>query len=196
MRPPISRLSKILRGGLLLGAMGCALGLSLPPARSLIEQSMVWHMVVQMPLLVMAGYALVAALPQPPAGGVQWARFNDFNQFGLTSFMTLLVILTYWMLPVAIDRAVTLPKVDAAKVGSLLLGGACLKTSLCAAPRTVQLFFIGYVLAMLITLGVYFVTSDVRLCNAYSQESQIRTGYGLFAIACITSMFVAYRWRG
>jgi hypothetical protein len=104
--------------------------------------------------------------------------------------MAVLVIMTYWMLPVAIDRAVTLPKVDAAKVGSLLLCGACLKTSL-SAPRTVQLFFIGYVLVMLITLGVYFVTSDVRLCNAYSQESQISTGYGLIAVAILIGTYLS-----
>ena len=31
-----------------------ALALSLPPLRPLIEQSMVWHMLVQMPLLVLS----------------------------------------------------------------------------------------------------------------------------------------------
>jgi hypothetical protein len=158
-----------------------AVAFSIPPARSLIEQSMFWHMIVQMPLLVIAGYGLAASMPN------RFDWFNRFNYFGLTSFMAILVIVTYWMLPVTIDRAVALNSVDAAKIGSLLLCGACLKFSFHAAPRIVQLFFIGYLLAMLITLGVYFVTSDARLCNAYSQDSQIRTGYGLMviALACI-----------
>jgi hypothetical protein len=153
--------------------------LSLPPARSLIVQSMFWHMIVQMPLLVIAGYGLTAR--KPPR------RFVRLNRFGLTSFMVVLIILTYWMLPVTIDRAVTMPSVDAAKVVSLLLCGFCLKASVDNAPRTVQLFFVGYLLAMLITLGLYFVSTDIRLCNAYSQDSQIWTGYGLIALAIIST---------
>jgi hypothetical protein len=51
----------------------------------------------------------------------------------------------------------------------------------------VQLFFVGYLLAMLVTLGVYFVSTDIRLCNAYSQDSQIWTGYGLIALAIIST---------
>jgi hypothetical protein len=162
-----------------------ALALSIPPARSLIEQSMFWHMMVQMPLLILAGYRLTTTLPK---------HCERFNAYGLTSFMGVLVILTYWMLPVTIDRAVTMPSVDLMKVTSLLLCGICLKTSLDAAPRTAQLFFIGYLLAMLVTLGVYFVTSEVRLCNAYSSETQIQTGYGLIFLAAILVNPALKKW--
>ncbi len=44
--------------------------LSLPPLRPLIEQSMVWHMLVQMPLLVLGGW-LVA--------GHWWARHGGVS---------------------------------------------------------------------------------------------------------------------
>jgi hypothetical protein len=32
---------------------------------------------------------------------------------------------------------------------------------------------------MMLTLGRYFVTTDLRLCNAYSLQSQINTGHAL-----------------
>ena len=38
-----------------------AVALSVPPLRRLIEQSMVWHMVVQMPLLALGGWLLMSA---------------------------------------------------------------------------------------------------------------------------------------
>jgi len=53
LTPPLKPLT------LLLTAL--ALSLSLPPLRVLIEQSMVWHMLVQMPLLVAAGACAAAA---------------------------------------------------------------------------------------------------------------------------------------
>jgi hypothetical protein len=160
-------------------ALLAAMLLSLPPARALIEQSMVWHMIVQMPLLVIAGYGLASLSTS------RMPYFARSNQFGLTSFMMMLLILTYWMLPVTIDRAVTRYAIDATKVVSMLACGYCLKRSLQVAPQGVSLFFIGYSLAMLVMLGVYFVTTDLRLCNAYSLESQVRAGYGLFALSFI-----------
>ena len=46
-----------------------AAALSVPPLRSVIEQSMAWHMVVQMPLLVVAG-ALAASAPASTSSGI------------------------------------------------------------------------------------------------------------------------------
>jgi hypothetical protein len=46
-----------------------------------------------------------------------------------------------------------------------------------------QLFFIGYAVPMMIWLGLYFASVDLRLCNAYSLESQVRAGHGLAALA-------------
>ena len=39
-----------------------AAALSVPPLRRLIEQSMVWHMVLQMPLLMLAGWVAAHAV--------------------------------------------------------------------------------------------------------------------------------------
>ena len=150
-------------------------GLSLPPLRGLIEQSMVWHMLVQMPLLVLAGWYAAAAWA--PAHGLRW------NRFGLSGFMLAQCIVAYWMIPALVDRAVVLPSVDAAKLATLWLAGLALRLGYVQAPRLVQLFFIGYGLPMMAWLGLYLSGTDLRLCNAYSLESQIRAGWGLVGLA-------------
>jgi len=158
-----------------------ALALSLPPGRVLIEQSMVWHMLVQMPLLVLAGWWAMAAWAPGGLGGRNPGR--RINRYGLTGFMLAQCILAYWMLPTAIDRAVVLPSVDAAKLASLWLAGAALRQGIRQAPLAVQLFFVGYGLPMMAWLGFYLASTDLRLCNAYSLASQVRAGQGLVALS-------------
>jgi hypothetical protein len=155
-----------------------AAALSLPPLRPLIEQSMVWHMLVQMPLLVLAGW-LVAGhwwARQPPA------LLERFNRFGLTGFIVTTLIAGYWMIPSTIDRAVVMLGTDMAKIITLWLCGAALRHSMQRAPLLVQVFFLGYTLPMMVWLGLYYATTDLRLCNAYSLESQLAAGKGLVVL--------------
>ncbi|MFT5534883.1 MAG: hypothetical protein ACI8WM_001116 [Burkholderiaceae bacterium] len=155
-----------------------AVGLSSPPWRYLIEQSMVWHMAIQMPLLVLAGWWVMAALSRGRA--VLWLA--PWNRYGLTGFITALVVLAYWMLPLAIDRAVVLPQADLLKLLTLFIAGILLQHSFSCSPAALQLFFVGYLVSMMTWLGSYFITTNLRLCNAYSLETQVQTGWGIAAI--------------
>ena len=155
-----------------------AVSLSVPPLRSVIEQSMAWHMVFQMPLLVLSGWLAMRALP--PTNSLK--RWYSFNHFGLTGLMASQIIVAYWMLPLAIDRAVVLPAVDAIKLLTLFISGALLADGFKRAPLVLQLFFMGYWVPMMAWLGIYLATTDLRLCNAYSLESQVQTGWGLLAL--------------
>lgn len=166
------------RALLALIATMLAVALSAPPWRYLIEQSMVWHMAVQMPLLVLAGWWSMRALPRGRA--VDW--LTPWNRYGLTGFITALVILAYWMLPLAIDRAVVLPQADLFKLLTLFFAGLLLQHSFACSPPALQLFFVGYLVSMMTWLGSYFITTDLRLCNAYSLETQVQTGWGIAAI--------------
>lgn len=152
-----------------------AVGLSLPPLRRLIEQSMVWHMAVQMPLLVAAGWLAMRATSQAPA----WMSVAAWNRYGLTGLLAAQVILAYWMLPSAIDRAVVSPLADAFKLATLFACGALLRHSVRRAPAVLQLFVVGSAVPMTVWLGVYFATTDRRLCNAYTLDSQIATGIAI-----------------
>ena len=155
-----------------------AVALSIPPLRRVIEQSMAWHMVFQMPLLVLGGWLAVRALPPYFSAPV----VASFNQFGLTGFMAAQVIVAYWMLPSAIDRAVVLPLVDVLKLLTLFITGMLLADAFSRAPGALQLFFMGYWVSMTAWLGIYFATTDLRLCNAYSLQSQSNTGWGLLVL--------------
>ena len=165
-----------------------AIALSVPPGRSLIEQSMAWHMVVQMPTLFAGGWFLMS-------GGwdTQKTSLGHWNQFGLTGFIAAQFIITYWMLPISIDRAVVMPQVDVFKLLSLMVSGALIKTSISRSPAVLQLFFVGYIVSMLITTGVYLATTERRLCNAYSMESQLSAGYGVVALGIALAFAWAFR---
>jgi hypothetical protein len=162
-----------------IGLALCLLGgaLSVPPGRSLIEQSMAWHMVVQMPILFAGGWFLMGG-----AWNISKRSPRSWNQFGLTGFIAAQLIITYWMLPISIDRAVVMPQVDVFKVLSLLASGALVQTSVSRSPVVLQLFFVGYTVSMLISTGVFLATTERRLCNAYSMESQLSAGYGVVAL--------------
>jgi len=161
-----------------------ALILSLPPLRTLIEQSMAWHMAVQMPLLLGAG-----ALAAHAASHGRMARaLAPWNAYGLSGTLLALVALAYWMLPSAIDRAVVLPAADAAKLLTLWLTGAALRHTAERAPAVIQLFFIGTCVPMLLWLGFYFATTDRRLCNAYSLASQAQAGWALVGWGAVLAL--------
>lgn len=161
-----------------------AAALSVPPLRSVIEQSMAWHMVFQMPLLVLAGALAYLALP-PRFGTHRLAKLSQFNHFGLTGFMAAQVIIAYWMLPMAIDRAVVQPPFDAIKLATLFTSGMLLADAFKRAPSVLQLFFMGYWVSMMCWLGIYFATTELRLCNAYSLQSQVATGWGLLVLGLL-----------
>ena len=167
-----------------------AVALSMPPLRRLIEQSMAWHMVVQMPLLMLAGWVFAQAVSTRRTRPNASNALAAWNQFGLTGGLTVLVLLAYWMLPSSIDRALVVPAADAFKVASLWLGGALLKHSGQRAPLMVQLFFVGTALPMLVWAGLYFANTELRLCNAYSLSSQIAAGQSLATMA----VFLAVCW--
>lgn len=156
-----------------------AVALSLPPMRSLIEQSMVWHMVIQMPLLVLGGWLSMSAMSHTRASQL----LTSWNRYGLTGFFAAQAIVAYWMLPLAIDRAVVLPQTDLLKVMTLFACGFMLKHSFERSPAVLQLFFVGYAVSMMTWLGVYFATTELRLCNAYSLQGQAEAGRGVVLLA-------------
>ena len=156
---------------------------------------MAWHMVFQMPLLVLGGWLAVRAL-SPACSWPVLASFQRFNHFGLTGLMAAQILIAYWMLPLAIDRAVVLPLFDAFKLTSLFMAGVLLADAFKRAPVALQLFFMGYWLSMMAWLGIYFATTDLRLCNAYSLQSQVNTGRGLLVLGmALGAAWAASLWR-
>jgi hypothetical protein len=156
-----------------------AISLSIWPFRSVIIRDMFWHMDIQMPLLIAVGLLFTI----PPLGIL--SKVRPFNTFGLSSFIAAQIILAYWMLPISIDRAIIHWQYDLAKIISLIICGWLIQISFHKTTLVIEIFFVGYFLAMMLWVGLYYLHSDVRLCNVYSQDSKQYAGGGLILLVAI-----------
>jgi hypothetical protein len=159
--------------------LACLLLAALP--REWLEASMLRHMLLQLPLLVAAGWLLSARRPLDIAA---------FDQHGVSGLTALLFVSAYWMIPRALEHSINSPLAEAAKFASLLALGALLPGSLKRANWIVQLFFLGNFSWMMAIAGIQYQSMPQRLCNAYLLDDQIATGIGLV----VASIAIAAAW--
>ena len=159
-------------------AAGMLLLLSLPGARHFLEASMSGHMLVQFPLLLLAGCALAGNLPD------RWVvRLHRWNGHGISGLLAVALVLAIAMIPRVLDLALVDTDIEVAKWLALVAGGAALRLSWHPAGLLVQGFFLGNVLPMMAVTGYLYESSPVRLCNAYLLDDQERLGQGLVWLA-------------
>lgn len=158
-----------------LGSLCLLLALGLRPW---LESSMWRHMVLQFPLLLVAGAALALVLP-PQAR--RW--LDGWNRHGIAGLVLCATVLAVLMVPRILDLALLHPEVEAAKCSALLLAGAGLALSWRPAGAVLQFFFLGNLLGMTAIVGLLYIDSPLRLCNAYLQDDQIRLGQWLVGIS-------------
>lgn len=151
-----------------------------PGLRTWLEADMARHMLVQFPLLILAGAALASALPsrvRSAAAGV--------NAYGLAGLLLCLLISAFWMIPRALDQALLSPPMELAKIATLLAAGSSLHLSWRPAGIVVQIFFIGNWAWMTAVVGLLYQDMSTRLCNGYLLDQQVIAGQGLVALAII-----------
>ena len=177
-RWPTSRLKvSVLAAGILL----CLL--ALPSARQWLEASMTRHMLLQFPLLALAGFGLAVALPR------RWVvRLSEWNGYGISGLLATALLLALLMIPRVLDLALVDGRIELAKFLALLFCGAALQLSWQPAGLLVQGFFLGNVLPMTAVVGYLFESSPVRLCNAYLLGDQERLGQGLVWISAAVGL--------
>jgi hypothetical protein len=154
-------------------------------ARDWLEASMLRHMLLQLPLLVTAGWLL--------ASGRSWYRWPQADQNGVTGLTALLFVTAYWMIPRALEQSINSPLAEATKFASLLALGAILPGSLRRANWIVQLFFLGNFSWMMAIAGVQYQNMPQRLCNAYLLDDQIATGIALVVASIVIA--IIWCWR-
>lgn len=174
---------------LLAGTALALLGLlALPAARQALEASMTLHMLVQYPLLALAGFLLAAALPR------HWlAHLNHWNSYGISGLFMTALLLAILMIPRSLDLALVVAGVELAKWLALLLCGAALQMSWRPAGLLVQGFFLGNVLPMMAVVGSLYQNSPVRVCNAYLLDDQVRLGQLLIGISAAVALLWSVR---
>lgn len=162
-----------------------ALAPSLPMFRFLLASSMVFHMLVQIPALIIAGYLINKQLF---AGWSINTEPSNLNK-SLSFWLWILLASMFWMLPISLDKALINPYWDVFKVITLALSGIFLRPAF-TGPKILSLFFIGSTIMMLFFIGYFYQGSELRLCNSYLIESQQTAGLGLIVLA-FTLLFIS-----
>jgi hypothetical protein len=162
--------------------------LATPVARDFLEASMTRHMLVQMPLLVVIGII---------AGRLVSPRVQDSLVIRLGGAWPCVIVAmfasSYWMLPRALDAALTDPWAEVAKFISLpfLVG-----FPLVLAWRRLTLIGRGFVwtnfFSMLAVLGWLYIVAPVRVCNSYLVNDQENAGWYMV----IASVLLFLWWLG
>jgi len=151
--------------------------------RSAAIESPVQHVLVQMPLLVLAGAAAAWNLQ------VRRSRALPLLLMALTAFL-------FWMLPRYVDWALA-PVGEAAKYLSLpLLLGAPLRLSWPWLGPILRGFLKANALSMLGVLGFLYTHAPVRICNSYLVSAQQDLGFAFLylaaALACLWAIPVLF----
>ncbi len=160
--------------------------LGTPWLRAWLESSMPLHMLVQMPLLVLAGFAGTTALSAARRGAIMGAVGGVVPCLLVASLASML-----WMIPRALDLALTEPAVEIAKFVTLpLLVGAPLALAWPQLGLLGRGFVWTNLASMLAVLGWLYRVAPLRACNAYRLSEQHETGEWLIFVAIVA--FVAW----
>lgn len=161
------------------------------PLRHAVEASMLTHMVLQLPLLVLAGLSAGRRMSGPMA-----KRIATFDAFGLSSGLLFMTSSFAWMIPAALDLAVLSPAVDLLKHLSLWASGFFLGTARRRIPLAIETLLLGNVAWMLATAGLLYMEATSRLCVNYLFDEQQATGFSLITLAVGLGLRLMVRWHG
>lgn len=155
------------------------LALALPWPRGAMEASMAVHMLVQIPLLVAAGWLLAHGLPP------QWQqRLRNLAGGPVAPVMVAILASLYWMMPRALDAAMTDMWAEILKFTTLpLLVGLPLALSWAHLSPVARGFVWTNFVSMLAVLGWLYMSAPMRVCNVYLENAQQHAGRWMIIIA-------------
>ena len=149
-----------------------------PPVRHRLEATMTAQMLVQLPLLVAAGWLLSLAIPARLR-----ARADRWNRSGIAGLALMTAVSLFWMLPRSLDAATSHPLMAAAKYLTVpLLIGLPFAMSWPRMGFIVRGVFLAELVATYFRLGWLYLISPIRLCNNYALNDQQRLGGYMLAI--------------
>jgi len=148
--------------------------------RPFAETDPVVHILVQLPVLAIAGYVLSPRKVVRPATAI-----------ALT--VVAVTATAFWMLPRSIDLAVANGWADAVKFVTVpVCIGMALSMAWPNLPDLVRPFLKAQVLSMLGVLGFVYLHAPIRICNAYLQSDQERLGFGFLFVAGFLALLWIY----
>jgi len=172
------------------GAAGAALALACVswPLRGVLEAGMATHMLVQFPLLLLAGALLWDPCSWHDESRSRSGGGSAWNRLGIAGLAFVACVLAVTMIPRLLDLALLDARVEAAKIVALLVAGAALRASWSRAGLVVQGFFLGNVLPMTAVVGTLYQDAPDRLCNGYRLDEQVLVGTLLVVAAIVLAI--------
>lgn len=161
--------------------------LILPPVATLAESIMSIHMHIQMPLLAIAGMLMTPFLQQKFP-----TFFKKWNSNGIPGITLFLIIVFYWLIPRAMDEALTLPAMEIFKFISWpFFVGVPLRDSWKKIGKIGQNFVYVLISVSFGLMAWLYIASPTQLCNNYLIVEQRALGWGFLIIAgCIMLYFI------
>lgn len=154
-----------------------------PYVRTPLEQFMLSHVLVQIPLLVLAGVWFGYTLTN--------GRFVVLPyHFALPLLVSCFIIAVVWMLPRVLDAALVLPLFVLFKFLSLpFLLGLVLPYAWKGVGPITRTFFATNMISMAMVLAWLYIKAPVRLCNNYLLGEQRLLGTVLLVIVATVSLW-------
>ncbi len=158
--------------------------LATPVARSFLEQSMLSHMLVQIPLLVLCGAWMINHF-------INKFQLRIAYHFALPLLIIALTTAMFWMLPRNLDASLEHGSFEALKFISLpLLLGATFVLGWKSSGEITKSFICTNLISMLFVLAWLYIEAPVRLCNYYLIDEQKILGESILYVAGIFSLFL------
>ena len=167
----------------LSGAIALFVLVTSTPLSHWLEVTMVRHVLVQLPLLVVIGVILGGFLPHTFTKGI-----NAINRGGIFGCICVSYIYLFWMIPRWLDASLADVYVAWGKYLCVVVGGALLRLSWPRAHFITRGVLKLEFLAMLARLGWLYLISPERLCNNYLFSDQVWLGRGFLAIGLALSI--------
>lgn len=169
-------------GLLLLSVLGFGVYCLTPVGMTVFESSMVRHMLIQLPLLGVAG-----ALLLPRCGAAIPAWLLKIDPAGAIGLIVASGWMLYWMLPVSLDMATIDPAHRLLKVVFVPLGiGFCVRWAWRQAGPVLRIIIAFEVWASIARLGWLYVESPEQLCSSYLLGEQQIVGEFLLALSAVS----------
>lgn len=147
------------------------------------------QMLVQIPLLIAAGYLLRAAVPQRPSVAIAAWNLNGISGLALSTLAA-----AFWMLPRSLDAAASEPLFTLAKFVCVpVLIGLPMGLSWPRMNFVVRGVFLVELIAMFFRLGWLYLISPIRLCNNYLLGDQQQSGRYMLMIGAAILLWVAVK---
>jgi len=159
--------------------------LAIPPISTYLESIMITHMLIQLPLLIIAGFLIGKGILQ------KWTSFfTNWNDNGVPGMILIVIITMYWMLPRALDEALTISYVQVFKIVSLPLVGILLRDSWKKIQTLGRSFIFLNYLSMFGLMAWLYIDSPIQICNNYLETEQKMLGWGFLLITIWMILFL------